>query len=99
MSLVTVSRAFRNIFTPLLYARRIINLEYFSMSLRDTTLPPYLGYVQDFRINLFEFGPAGVQYSKERNDEFASWITRALKLMRCLRSFMSVIHSFSGFGF
>lgn len=24
-----------------------------------TPLPPYLEYVQDFRINLFEFGPAG----------------------------------------
>src|SRR5271154_3591136 len=99
MSLVTVSRAFRNIFTPLLYARRIINLEYFSMSLRDTTLPPYLEYVQDFRINLFEFGPAGGKYTKERNDEFASWITSALKSMRCLRSFRSVMLGFNEAGY
>jgi hypothetical protein len=99
MSLVAVSRAFRNIFTPLLYARRIINLEYFSNPLGDAPLPPYLDYVQDFRINLFEFGPAGTKYSEQRNDEFASWITRALKSMRCLRSFRSVMLGFNEAGY
>ena len=90
MSLVGVSRVFRHIFTPLLYARRIINLEYFSKPLNETPLPPYLEYVQDFRINLYEFQPSGATYSIERNDEFAEWITRALKSMKRIHSFTLV---------
>ena len=93
MSLVRVSRAFRNIFTPILYARRIVNLEYFpdSEPLGERPLPPYLEHVQDFRVNVYEFSQTGRTYIPERNDEYAAWITRALESTRSLRSFRSVI--------
>lgn len=93
MSLVRVSRAFRNIFTPILHTRRIVNLEYFpdSEPLGERPLPPHLEHVQDFRVNVYEFNQTGTTYIPERNDEYAAWIARALESTRCLRSFRSVI--------
>jgi hypothetical protein len=90
-ALTRVCRAFRDIFTPFLNARRVVQLNRCTVAgLDQKPLPTGIRYTRDLEILLLEFDRKQPQYEVGMNDAFALFIVRMLEAMPQLQSFRSV---------
>lgn len=85
-ALVSTCRSFRDIFTPALNSQRVIRLHERSPTewLADS-LPANIEYTKDFQVMVHEFMRG---YEEDMNDDYASHVSRMVKAMPRLRSFL-----------
>jgi len=90
-ALSRVCRAFRDIFTPFLNTRRVVQLNRCTVAeLDQKPLPAGIRYTRDLEVLLLEFDQKQPQYEVGMNDDFALFIVRMLEAMPQLQSFRSV---------
>jgi hypothetical protein len=90
-ALIRVCRSFRDIFTPFLNARRVVQLNRCTVAgLDQKPLPTGIRYTRDLEVLLLEFDRKQPQYEVGMNDNFALFIVRMLEAMPQLQSFRSV---------
>lgn len=90
-TLVSTCRAFRDIFTPALNSQRVIRLhERSPTEWLGECLPVNIKYTKDFQVLVHEFMRG---YDEDMNDDYASHVSRMVKSMPQLRSFLYVQRS------
>ncbi|KAE9375220.1 hypothetical protein N431DRAFT_402570 [Stipitochalara longipes BDJ] len=96
-ALVLVSRAFRDVFTPVLHANCSVVLSQcpaHTLGVRRKPLPSFLEHTKHFEIVFHEFCEAKLDYKIRDNPKFAAFIARMLRKMHNLQSFQWLDVSF-----
>ncbi|KAH7403117.1 hypothetical protein BKA64DRAFT_441460 [Cadophora sp. MPI-SDFR-AT-0126] len=87
-ALVAVCRAFCDIFTPFLFARKVLKLNSFRPEeINSQGLEPTLVHTKDFEVRVEEFMFKDFTYDVSMNDEYVKFVVKVLKQMPNLRSF------------
>jgi hypothetical protein len=87
-ALVQTSRAFRDIFSPILHVRRIVYLNRCPVSgLAQKALPPGLLHARDLEIRVEDFSETRINYDVSMNIHLIAFVTRMIKDMPNIQSF------------
>ncbi|PVH77306.1 hypothetical protein DL98DRAFT_656853 [Cadophora sp. DSE1049] len=87
-ALVAVCRAFRDIFTPFLFARKVLKLSRFRPEeINCEELESTLIHTKDFEVRVEEFMFNDFSYDIAMNGDYVEFVVRMLKKMPNLRSF------------